>query len=132
MTRAELEHAIRAAWIDGAIGERSRFHDLHGFYVHGLNVEAATLPPGWRSRAVEVVPPGSENTKGICVEAHDLAASKLAAFRDKDREFVGTLLRERLIGAQKLLARVRSLPVEDALKMRLTTWVRVTAQGLGR
>ena len=91
MTRAELEHAIRAAcevagdqevWvfgsqailgehpdappalrmsaevdimpknrldridaIDGALGELSPFHDAFGFYVHGVSIEAAILPP---------------------------------------------------------------------------------------
>ncbi|MDZ7720645.1 MAG: hypothetical protein U5K72_17645 [Balneolaceae bacterium] len=33
--------------IDGALGEMSAFHKTHGFYVHGVSVESAKLPPGW-------------------------------------------------------------------------------------
>jgi hypothetical protein len=29
--------------IDGALGELSLFHRTHGFYVHGLSLDAATL-----------------------------------------------------------------------------------------
>ncbi len=96
MTRAQLEHAIRAAcsvardselWIfgsqailgqfpdapealresaecdvtpknrpeaadkiDEALGELSQFHRTYGFYVHGLSLEAATLPYGLKDR----------------------------------------------------------------------------------
>ena len=35
----------RADLIDGSLGELSMFHDTHGFYVHGLDISAATLPP---------------------------------------------------------------------------------------
>lgn len=37
----------RAEAIDGALGELSQFHETHGFYVHGLTIEAAVLAPGW-------------------------------------------------------------------------------------
>lgn len=30
--------------IDGALGEGSRFHATHGFYVHGVSIEVAILP----------------------------------------------------------------------------------------
>jgi len=32
--------------IDGVLGEDSMFQ-THGFYVHGILIEAATLPVGW-------------------------------------------------------------------------------------
>ncbi len=71
--------------IDGALGELSMFHQTFGFYVHGLSIEGASLAEGWTHRVIKVQ---SENTRqciGWCIEAHDLAASKLVAFRDKDR-----------------------------------------------
>jgi hypothetical protein len=124
-------HPNRVDAIDGALGEFSQFHQTHGFYVHGLSIEAAQLPPGWRKRAIRVVPVGSPHLTGLCIEAHDLAASKLAAFREKDREFVTTLLVEKYVGAQKLHARVRSLPISSECKERLTVWVRETAKLVG-
>ena len=34
--------------IDAALGENSHFHRTHGFYVHGLTIDAACLPKGGR------------------------------------------------------------------------------------
>ncbi len=176
MTRAELEHAIRAAcdvaqddavivfgsqailgqfpdapaslrqsvevdvapahrtemWevIDGAIGELSAFHAEFGFYVHGLTIDAAKLSDGWRTRLIEVRGPETFYKAGLCLEGHDLAASKLAAFRDKDRDFVRVLLVERMIGVDLLIERIATLPLEPADRDRRAEWVRLTAREL--
>lgn len=116
--------------IDGYLGELSQFHQTHGFYVHGVPLETAKLPSGWERRAIKVQ---NENTLGYvgwCLEPHDLAASKLAAFRDRDREFVRTLLAERLVRANTLVGRVRRLPVTPELRERLKRWVERTAREL--
>ncbi|MTI89082.1 MAG: hypothetical protein FH748_14080 [Balneolaceae bacterium] len=78
--------------IDGALGENSAFHQTHGFYVHGVSIETASLPEGWQDRTNKVQDYMDGQKIGWCVEAHDLAASKLMAFREKDREFVRKLL----------------------------------------
>lgn len=170
MTRAELEHAIRAAcdvakdaevWvfgsqailgqypdapdtlrqsaeadiaprnfpersdlIDGALGEGSPFHATHGFYVHGLTIEAATLPSEWQMRTVPVPGRGVRPATGYCIEGHDLAASKLVAFREKDREFVRIMLVERMVDPEILVQRILILPVEKPTRERLERWVR--------
>jgi hypothetical protein len=113
--------------IDGALGEGSQFHITHGFYVHGVSKEAAVLPNGWGTRMVKVATPGTNGKIGWCLEGHDLAASKLAAFRDKDREFVRVLLRERYIVATKLKARIRKLRGDEELRQRILRWVDFTA-----
>jgi len=112
--------------IDGALGEHSQFHATHGFYVHGLPLEAATLPAGWQDRTKEIRNANTKYYSGHCVEAHDLAASKLVAFRDKDREFVRLLLRDRFIRARTLIARIESLPSPGREKARLVKWVEMT------
>lgn len=117
--------------IDGALGQDSMFHATHGFYVHGVSIEVATLPTGWLERAVVVS--DSVRTRGgtgRCLEAHDLAASKLAAFREKDRVFVVTLLSERLIDGQVLIMRIRALPVTDEQRDKLIRWAEVTIRDL--
>ena len=48
--------------IDGALGELSLFHATHGFYVHGISIDSATLPAGWETRTVAVS--GYHSTKG--------------------------------------------------------------------
>jgi hypothetical protein len=83
--------------IDGALGEHSLFHQTHGFYVHGLSLESASLPKGWKDRTIKVQDYLDEDKIGWCVEAHDLAASKLIAFRPKDTAFVRRLLIGRMI-----------------------------------
>ena len=60
--------------------------------MHGVSIDAAVLPTGWQERAIEVRNENTRDNTGWCVEAHDLAASKLVAFRDKDKDFVRTLL----------------------------------------
>ncbi|MBU2601533.1 MAG: hypothetical protein KKA32_05115 [Actinobacteria bacterium] len=113
--------------IDGALGEESQFHSTHGFYVHGLSIEAATLPEGWLGRTIAVSHPvGTRGHTGLCIEAHDLAASKLFAHREKDRVFVVTLLSDGLIDGPTLLERIGLLPVADDIRDRLIRWVEIT------
>lgn len=124
-------HPERADAIDGALGELSRFHQTFGFYVHGISLDAATLPEGWRERAVRVQNENTYGFTGLCLEAHDLAASKLVAFRDKDRDFVRILLREQLVSPRTLLERIETLPTEsEEVRSRLDRWVESTSNEL--
>jgi len=119
-------------YIDGALGQDSPFHAAHGFYVHGISIDAATLPQGWTERTIVVSHPvGTKGHTGLCLEAHDLAASKLVAYREKDRVFVATLLSEGMIDGQTLLDRVESLPVTDDVHGRLKRWIEITVADLG-
>lgn len=118
--------------IDANLGELSRFHRQHGFYVHGLLIEeAATLPAGWKERAVPVFHEvGTRGNTGWCLEAHDLAATKLVAFRDKDRNFVRLLLVHDLIDATILRDRIGQLDLDGEAKSRLIRWIDRTEQEL--
>jgi hypothetical protein len=117
--------------VEGVLGEFSLFHQTHGFYVQGLTIEAATLPRGWESRLVRV---SNVNTRGCtawCLETHDLAASKLKAFRDKDKAFVRALLAERLVHVETLTERLGTLEISEELRARLLIWTSVTGRELG-
>lgn len=116
--------------IDGALGEASAFQQVHGFYVHGLTIDAASLPKGWEKRVVVLQNEGTRGNEGRCLEAHDLAASKLAAFRDKDRDYVRTLLAEGLIKVPKLILRVRQLERTTPTVERILKWIEVTQRDL--
>ncbi|MGV8084036.1 MAG: DUF6036 family nucleotidyltransferase [Coriobacteriia bacterium] len=136
--RASIEVDIQAKTfpertdlIDGALGEDSVFHATHGFYVHGVSVAAATLPDSWENRTIPVRHAvGTHGRTGHCIEAHDLAASKLVAGREKDRIFVATLLSERLIDSDVLLRRIEALPVDSECIARLTKWVSIIVEDL--
>ncbi len=126
-------HPHAADRIDAVLGERSMFHDTHGFYVHGVSPETAQLAEGWQER---LVPIRNENTRGYtgwCLEAHDIAAAKLLAGREKDRVYVVALLRERLIDPDLIRNRVGEISgmseVEQTVAMaRLDRWVRLAEE----
>jgi hypothetical protein len=54
----------------------------------------------------------------------------LAAFREKDRDFVRILLAEGLIDDQLLLKRVGMLSIDESHRSRLEKWVSITAEEL--
>lgn len=114
--------------IDAQLGELSQFHAAFGFYVHGLSIDAAVLPTEWQKRAIAVRNDNTRNKTGWCVEAHDLGASKLVAFREKDRDFVRVMIVENLIKPATLLRRLRALPdrpqVTEQLRNAIDGWIR--------
>jgi len=116
--------------IDAQLGELSSFHIAFGFYVHGLSIDAAVLPNGWRERAIAVRNENTRGNTGWCVEAHDLAVSKLVAFRDKDRDFVRILILENLIGSRKLLRRLRQLPEHPQATKQLLKSIEAWIKGV--
>ncbi|MHC4457623.1 MAG: DUF6036 family nucleotidyltransferase [Planctomycetota bacterium] len=121
----------KADLVDGALGELSQFYKTYDFYVHGLLIDGAAFPKGWERRAIPVVNEISTRGKiGWCVQAHDLAASKLAAYREKDRDFVRTLLIEGMIVAKTLIERINMLKIDEELRERLLQWIQNTAEEL--
>jgi hypothetical protein len=104
--------------IDGAIGERSLFHETFGYYAHGVDDTTAIVPPGWQQRLVPIHNENTGGATGWCLEVHDLAASKLAAGREKDLDFVQVMFRERMLNLKILAERAASLPVpSDRLEL---------------
>lgn len=103
-----------AALIDGTIGELSPFNETYGYYAHGVGPETATLPSRWRERAVRVENANTGGARGICPSLADLAASKLAAGREKDLRFVAAMLSSGLIRRQAVAEVLTELP--DALR----------------
>lgn len=104
---------------DANLGALSPFHEAYGFYVHSVSIEAAVLPEGWPRRVVRVRNPNTRDAEGLCVEAHDLAISKLVAFRDKDRAFVRVLMSEQPVSPRKRLLRLRQLPTHPSVAREL-------------
>lgn len=115
--------------VDGPLGELSSFHAAFGFYVHSYPISSIKLPLRWEDRLIKVVDDiGREGFVGYCLEPHDLAASKLVADREKDRDYVRTLLVEELIDPAELIRRLDSMgAVEKPTKLaRLAKWVEDT------
>jgi hypothetical protein len=117
--------------IDGVLGELSLFHQTHGFYVHGISIKSAKLPLNWQKRLIKVSDPNTTlNKTGWCVEKHDLAASKLAAFRPKDKAFVLTLLLENMIKPTTLSKRLSNLNISTPHYLKIKAWLKATMENL--
>jgi hypothetical protein len=118
-----LKHPDLADLIDGAIGELSPFHERFGYYAQGVGPDTAVLPGGWETRWVKVQNANTDLKIGYCLEPHDLAASKLAAGREKDFDFVSAMLTAGLIDREVLKVRVTLLPIatshKEGLRARL-------------
>jgi hypothetical protein len=118
-------HPERAELIDGSIGELSPFHDTFGYYAQGVGPETATLPAGWESRLVPIRNANTRGATGLCLEVHDLVLAKYVANRDKDRRFIASAIRHRLVRERELLARVPTLPLVAAVRERVAAQIRL-------
>lgn len=116
----------RSDQVDGAIGELSQFHETFGYYAQGVSVTTAVLPSGWQDRLITFHTVGIAPGRGLCLEPHDLVASKLVAYREKGQEFAAALIAARLVGPQTLHDRVNRLPISDTDRQRLHDWITAT------
>lgn len=118
-----LHHPELADLIDGSIGELSPFEERFGYYAQGVGPETAILPAGWESRVVKIQNENTDLKIGLCLEPHDLAASKLAAGREKDWPFVEVMFEHKIIDGATVQERIELLPISNEQKARLRTWM---------
>ncbi|GAA4422662.1 hypothetical protein GCM10023169_17370 [Georgenia halophila] len=118
--------------VEGAIGEFSTFQATHGIYAEGVHLETAVLPDGWRNRLVSWDLVSSAPAEPHFLEAHDLAVSKLAAGRDKDKAFVDALIRHALLDVQTLRERNDLLAGDHQVhKNRIRTFLDLYSDSVG-
>jgi hypothetical protein len=66
----------------------------------------------------------AEGAIGIAPEIHDLCASKLVAFREKDLAYVGAAVEAGLVEPATLLTRVAEIDaVPQAVRARASAWI---------
>jgi hypothetical protein len=110
-----VETARLADLIEGVAGEFSLFEELHGFSIDGVDLTTSALSAGWRDRLVKVqnanttAPGGEPQYAGWCLNAEDLCAAKLCAFREKDQNFVAALVRSALVDRETILTRLATV-----------------------
>ncbi len=112
--------------IDGSIGEGSPFHETFGYHAQGVAIDTAVLPEDWKSRLVTIRNANTRDITGLCLDPHDLAASKLAAAREKDRDFVTEMCRHRMLDDGTLASRIALLPLTAGEReLILARWNRI-------
>jgi hypothetical protein len=113
----------KADLVEGRCGEDSDYSRMFGFAIDGVDLGTATLPDGWWDRLVDVENANTGGARGLCLEPHDCAVSKLVANRDKDRRFVAALLGAGLIYVDVLAERVGQTDVPEAVRQRIRVWL---------
>ena len=111
----------KADKVDGAIGEGSSFHELHGYYAQGVGERTAVLPKDWENRLVVLTNENTNGVTGYCLEVHDLAISKLVAMRPKDLAFVQELVRHDMIGKKTMLHRLEHTNLQELVRSSIRT-----------
>ena len=108
----------RTDWLI-AIGAYSPFHEEFGYYADPVSEETATLPRGWKGRLVRLPPGDTAGVRGLCLEPHDLAISKYAAYREKDLVFTRELARRGIVSKDQLLTLLEQTKLSDELRERI-------------
>ncbi len=108
----------RTEWLN-VIGVDSQFHETYGYYADAVDTATATLPEGWRSRLVPLPPGETEGVRGLCLDPHDLAIAKYAAFREKDLVFTRELARRGITSREQLLELLEHTEVTGELRARI-------------
>jgi hypothetical protein len=108
----------RTEWL-AAIGAYSPFHEQFGYYADPVSESTATLPKGWKGRLVKLPPGDTDGVSGLCLDPHDLAISKYAAFREKDLVFTRELVRRGLLSKDELLTLLEQTRLSEELRTRI-------------
>jgi hypothetical protein len=72
-------------------------------------------PAGWRDRTIRFENRATGGAIGLCMEPHDLVITKLCAGREKDLEFVRTLVQERQVDPDILAERLEMVEAPGAV-----------------
>jgi len=108
----------RTEWL-AAIGLDSAFHEEFGYYADPVSAETATLPRGWKGRLVKLPPGDTDGVRALCLDPHDLAIAKYAAFREKDLIFTRELARRGIVSKDQLLSLLEHTQLSDELRERI-------------
>jgi len=119
-----FKHVERTEWLN-AIGVDSPFHETYGYYADAVDVGAATLPKGWKGRLVNLPAGDTDGVRGLCLDPHDLAIAKYAAFREKDLVFTLELARRGITSRKRLIELLGQTKLTDELRERIR--VRIAA-----
>lgn len=114
--------ADRTEWLN-AIGVYSPFHESFGYYADPVDEATAILPRGWKARLVNLPPGDTEGVLGLCLDPHDLAIAKYVARREKDVAFTRELARRGLVSAEKLLALLEKVTLDEETRRRIRHYI---------
>lgn len=112
------KHVERTEWLN-VIGVDSPFHETYGYYADAVDVGTATLPKGWKGRLVNLPAGDTDGVRGLCLDPHDLAIAKYAAFREKDLVFTRELARRGITSRKRLMELLEQTDITGELRERI-------------
>jgi hypothetical protein len=112
------QNTDRTQWLN-VIGIESPFHEMFGYYVDPVDGKTPILPKGWKGRLVNLPPGDTGGVKGLCLEPHDLAIAKYAAFREKDLIFTRELAQRGLVSKDRLVSLLDQTPIDGEARERI-------------
>ena len=101
------------------MGRNSAFFKQHGFFLDCVDPALAMLPDLWLERLIPFRTPRTGGVTAWCLEPHDLFVSKLAAWREKDQQFLRAMLKHKLANPLIVLNRIEDLPVSASRREEL-------------
>lgn len=109
---SDNENISKADIIDGVIGELSPYHETHGYYADGVNENTAILPYDWKQRLNEICNENTRWVKAYCLDTHDLIVAKLFANREKDINYIGSLVKAGLVDESTVHERLDKVDID--------------------
>lgn len=97
--------------LQGALGEGSQYHRLHGIYLDPVSPKLPTLPEGWQQRLIRIE---RGSVTAHFLEPNDAAVSKLARAEPRDLRWVRAGVKAGLVSLPVLRLRMRSTDFLDA------------------
>jgi hypothetical protein len=108
---------LKADAIMGVLGLDSQSLETFDVYADGVTIDSPILPTGWVDRLIPLTSEDhGELFLGWCLEPHDLCASKMAAGRPKDHEFVEALVRAELVDSDLVASLLAQMAVDVAVR----------------
>lgn len=101
------------------MGRGSKFYHKYGVYLDCVDPALAMFPDGWLERLIPFRTPRTGGVTAWCLEPHDLFASKLVAWREKDQQFLRAMLKHKLAKPLIVLNRIEDLPVSPSRRAEL-------------
>ena len=103
----ESERKI-AVVLQGMFGEASYFERTHCIYINVVDQKTSILPDVWERRLIKRQVKDGPLLRFLSPE--DLAITKYAAWRDKDKDFLAKMWRENLMDIENMRDLCRKLP----------------------
>ena len=101
------------------LGKTSDFFARHGYYLDRTDPALASIPDGWLERLIPFRTPRTGGVTAWYLEPHDRFASKLVAWREKDQQFLRSMLKHKLAKLRIVVNRIGDLPVSASRRADL-------------